>query len=98
MMYEPIASTSSELDAGHDQAINNAGYVVGYTGTQGSTWRAAIWQPNGIGGGTITDLNTTFASELAGTGFTLNCAAPSTTMATLPAGAPTRRATPIRRS
>ena len=25
MMYEPIASTSSELDAGHDQAINNAG-------------------------------------------------------------------------
>ena len=62
----PLVATTSH-SGGHEQAINDAGQVVGYTGTQGSTWRAAIWE-----NGTITDLNTRYASILAGTGFTLN--------------------------
>ena len=51
---------------GHEQAINDSGAVVGYTGTQGSTWHAAIWQ-----NGTITDLNTLYAGILPA-GFVLN--------------------------
>jgi probable HAF family extracellular repeat protein len=45
--------------AGHDQAIDNAGQVVGYIGTSGSTWQAAMWQ-NGV----ITNLNAEYAGIL----------------------------------
>ena len=61
-------STTSSSGGGHDQAINNVGQVVGYIGTQGTTWHAAIWQ-NGV----ITDLNTEYAGILPA-GFTLNYA------------------------
>ena len=70
MLYDPLPATSSFLSGGHAQAINNAGQVVGYTGTQSDgSWQAAVWQ-NGV----ITNLNTEYAGTLAGTGFTLNCA------------------------
>ena len=54
---DSIGPTLTE-GSGHDQAINNAGAVVGYIGTSGSTWDAAIWQ-NGV----ITDLNTIYGSS-----------------------------------
>ncbi len=65
MMWDPIAATLT-YNGGHEQSINDSGAVVGYTGTQGSTWHAAIWQS-----GTITDLNTLYAGILP-SGFTLN--------------------------
>ncbi len=65
MLWDPM-TTSFSRAGGHDQAINAAGAVVGYTGTQGSTWQAAIWQS-----GTITNLNTEYASILP-SGFVLN--------------------------
>ncbi len=67
MLYDPIVGTTS-TGGGHDQAINDAGQVVGYIGTQGSTWHAAVWQ-----NGTVTDLNTEYAGILPA-GFTLNYA------------------------
>ena len=69
LFYDPFPGTISE--GGHDQAINNAGDVVGYIGAQGSTWQAAMWQPNGSGGGSIVNLNTEYASILPA-GVTLN--------------------------
>ena len=65
MLWDPMTTSFSHA-GGHDQAINAAGAVVGYTGTQGSTWQAAIWQS-----GTITNLNTEYASILP-SGFVLN--------------------------
>jgi probable HAF family extracellular repeat protein len=65
MLWDPMGTTSSRC-GGHEQAINDAGAVVGYTGIQGSTWQAAIWQ-----NGTITNLNTEYASILPA-GFVLN--------------------------
>jgi probable HAF family extracellular repeat protein len=67
LLWDPIPSGFC-MDSGHDQAINNAGQVVGYIGAQGSTWHAAMWQ-NGV----ITDLNTEYASVLPA-GVTLNMA------------------------
>ena len=67
MLYDPISTTTS-TGGGHDQALNNVGQVVGYIGTQGTTWHAAVWQ-NGV----ITDLNTEYAGILPA-GFTLNYA------------------------
>ena len=62
MLYDPLPATSSFLSGGHAQAINNAGQVVGYTGTQSDgSWQAAVWQ-NGV----ITNLNTEYAGTLAG--------------------------------
>ena len=58
LFTDSIPGTITE-GSGHDQAINNAGEVVGYIGTAGSTWQAAIWQ-NGV----ITDLNTAYAGIL----------------------------------
>ena len=67
-MYDPIAANLS-YNGGHEQCINDSGAVVGYTGTQGSTWSAAIWQ-----NGTITDLNTLYGPSGANilTGMVLN--------------------------
>ncbi len=64
-MYDPTGSYPGS-SSGHEQCINDSGAVVGYTGKQGSTWRAAIWE-----NGTITDLNTRYASILPA-GFALN--------------------------
>ena len=58
LFTDSIPGTISE-GSRHDQAINNAGQVVGYIGTQGSTWHAAMWQ-NGV----ITNLNTEYAGIL----------------------------------
>ena len=58
LFTDSIPGTISD-GAGHDQAINNAGEVVGCIGTAGSTWQAAIWQ-NGV----ITNLNTAYAGIL----------------------------------
>ena len=58
LFTDSIPGTISEA-AAHDQAINNAGEVVGCIGTAGSTWQAAIWQ-NGV----ITNLNTAYAGIL----------------------------------
>ncbi len=65
MLYDPFAVTI-DYNGGHEQAINDSGAVVGYIGAQGSTWQAAIWQ-----NGTITNLNTEYASILPA-GFVLN--------------------------
>jgi probable HAF family extracellular repeat protein len=65
MLYDPIGATSSP-GGGHDQAINNAGQVVGQIAVSSGGYDAAIWQ-NGV----ITDLNTKYAGILPG-GFTLN--------------------------
>ena len=58
LFTDSVLGTLSE-NSGHDQAINNAGQVVGYIGTSGSTWNAATWQ-NGV----ITNLNTEYAGIL----------------------------------
>ncbi len=58
LITDSMTHTISE-GAGHDQAINNAGQVVGYIGASGSTWQAAMWQ-NGV----ITNLNTEYAGIL----------------------------------
>ena len=65
MLYDPIGATTSP-GGGHDQAINNAGQVVGRIATSSGGDNAAIWQ-NGL----ITDLNTKYAGILPA-GFTLN--------------------------
>ncbi len=65
MLYDPIGATTSP-GGGHDQAINNAGQVVGRIATSSGGDDAAIWQ-NGL----ITDLNTKYAGILPA-GFTLN--------------------------
>ena len=65
-MWDPL-SPSYSWCGGHEQAINDSGQVVGYTGVQSSgTWRAAIWES-----GTITDLNTRYTSILP-SGVVLN--------------------------
>ena len=65
MLYDPIGATTS-TGGGHDQAINNAGQVVGQIATSSGGYDAAIWQ-NGL----ITDLNTEYAGILPAH-FTLN--------------------------
>jgi probable HAF family extracellular repeat protein len=65
MLYDPIGATTSP-GGGHDQAINNAGQVVGQIAVSSGGYDAAIWQ-NGV----ITDLNTKYAGILPA-GFTLN--------------------------
>ena len=37
----PLRVVALNYNGGHEQAINDSGAVVGYTGTQGSTWQAA---------------------------------------------------------
>ncbi len=65
MLYDPIGATTSP-GGGHDQAINNAGQVVGQIAVSSGGYDAAIWQ-----NGTVTDLNTKYAGILPA-GFTLN--------------------------
>jgi hypothetical protein len=73
LFWDPMGA-GFRMDSGHDQAINNAGQVVGYTGVQSTgTWQAAMWQPNGSGGGSIINLNTEYAGILPA-GITLNMA------------------------
>jgi hypothetical protein len=73
LFWDPMGA-GFRMDSGHDQAINNAGQVVGYTGVQSTgTWQAAMWQPNGSGGGSIVNLNTEYAGILPA-GVTLNMA------------------------
>jgi hypothetical protein len=75
-LWDPMSGFGSVAWCGnHQQAINNSGAVVGYIGTAptagggftGSyTWQAYIWQ-----NGTLTNLNTEYASVLPA-GFVLN--------------------------
>jgi hypothetical protein len=77
LLYDPY--TTVYEGTGHGQCIDNAGDVVGYTGTQGSSWHASMWVPdaNGDGGGTIEDLNTVYGPSglnILPANVTLNCA------------------------
>ena len=74
LLYDPWTTVSESN--GHQQCINNAGQLVGYTGVQSTgTWHASLWQPdaNGDGGGAIVDLNSLYAGILP-SNVTLNCA------------------------
>jgi hypothetical protein len=46
--YDNQAATGTGTQyGGHGQAINDSGEVVGFTGTVGTSWNAAVWQ-NGV--------------------------------------------------
>ncbi len=70
MLYDPFVSTL-DYNGGHEQAIDNAGQVVGridVSGNGSGDWHAAIWQ-----NGAVTDLNTEYAGILPA-GFTMTMA------------------------
>jgi hypothetical protein len=60
LLYDPMGAGLLSY-GGHDQAINDAGDVVGFTGAQSDgSWLASMWVPNGSGGGTIENLNSVY--------------------------------------
>jgi hypothetical protein len=71
-IYDPTIPTGTGTQyGGHAQSINDSGAVVGYTGTEGTTWHAAMWQ-SGIG---VTDLQSYYGPtglNILPSGFVLN--------------------------
>jgi hypothetical protein len=68
--YDDQAATGTGTQyGGHGQVINDSGQVVGFTGTVGSSWHAAMWQ-----GGVLTDLQSYYGPTGLNilNGFTLN--------------------------